>query len=169
MNLKKCIIIGLCVNACYINAQSLNDTIKIAELTVIENAKPLILSETPINVVEINRATIEHSNASNILPVLTKNVSGLFTTAKGIMGYGISTNATGTINIHGVGQGNKILTMIDGVPNWAGIFGHSIADNWTSSNVQSIEVVKGPSSLYYGSNAMGGTINVITRKQNNDG
>lgn len=153
----------------YIKSTTLNDTINIKEVTIIENNNSLQLSKTPLNYSEINRSIIDYSNSPNILPILNKNISGLYSSAKGIMGYGISTNSSGTINIHGGGQSNKVLMMVDGVPNWAGIFGHSIADNWASNNVKSIEVIKGPASLYYGSNAMGGAINVITQLQENNG
>lgn len=145
------------------------DTIPIREVNVIESSRSISLENTSLSVVDVNRTTIDNSNNANVLPVLNKSVSGLFTAAKGIMGYGISTNSAGSINIHGVGQSNKVLTMIDGVPNFAGIFGHSISDTWSSINVETIEVVKGPASVYYGTNAMGGSINVITREQVNNG
>lgn len=147
----------------------LTDTIPIKGIDVIAAKSGLPLSALPLSSVEIDRKTIEESNEPNVLPILSQQVPGLFVTAKGIMGFGISTNSSGTINIRGVGEGNKVLTMIDGQPQWAGIFGHSIADNWVSNNVQSIEVIKGPASLLYGSNAMGGSINIITRRNDREG
>jgi iron complex outermembrane receptor protein len=52
---------------------------------------------------------------------------------------------------------------------WAGIFGHSIADAYVASDAEKVEVIRGPGSLLYGSNALGGVINVITRKADADG
>ncbi|MDE6041066.1 MAG: TonB-dependent receptor, partial [Muribaculaceae bacterium] len=69
----------------------------------------------------------------------------------------------------GVGQGNKVLFMIDGQPQWAGVFGHSLADTYVANGIEKVEVVKGPSSLLYGSNAMGGSINLVTKVQREDG
>lgn len=73
------------------------------------------------------------------------------------------------MNIRGVGQGNKVLFMIDGQPQWAGVYGHSLADTYVANGVERVEVVKGPSSLLYGSNAMGGSVNLITSTQKQDG
>jgi iron complex outermembrane receptor protein len=35
-----------------------------------------------------------------------------------------------------------------------------------ASDVEKVEIIRGPASVLYGSNAMGGVINIITKKQN---
>ncbi|MDE6193728.1 MAG: TonB-dependent receptor [Muribaculaceae bacterium] len=123
----------------------------------------------PLNVTQISSSQIEQSGESSLLPVLTAKVAGLFVTERGFAGYGVSGGSAGTVNIRGVGQGNKVLFMIDGQPQWAGVFGHSVADTYVANGIERIEIVKGPSSLLYGSNAMGGSINLITHTQREDG
>ncbi len=123
----------------------------------------------PLNTEIITSATIEKSAETNILPVLVNKVPGLFVTERGFAGYGISGGAAGTVNIRGVGQGNKVLFLIDGQPQWAGVFGHALPDTYVANGVERVEVVKGPSSLLYGSNAMGGSVNIITRRHYQDG
>ena len=123
----------------------------------------------PLYVTQISSTQIEQSGESSLLPVLTAKVAGLFVTERGFAGYGVSGGSAGTVNIRGVGQGNKVLFMIDGQPQWAGVFGHSVADTYVANGIERIEVVKGPSSLLYGSNAMGGSINLITHTQREDG
>ncbi len=162
------IFIVLVMNFSAFSQASYPDTLKIKEISIVET-KGIDISALPLSVTKISEVTIKESNQVNILPILEHNISGLFSTAKGIMGYGISTNSTGMINIRGVGQSNKVLTLVDGQPQWAGIFGHSIADNLVANNAKSIEIVKGPASLFYGSNAMGGSINIITRQPENNG
>lgn len=123
----------------------------------------------PLNVTQVSSAQIEKSGETSLLPVLVSKVPGLFVTERGFAGYGVSGGSAGAVNIRGIGQGNKVLFMIDGQPQWAGVFGHSVADTYVANGIERVEVVKGPSSLLYGSNAMGGSINLITHVQRTDG
>ena len=47
----------------------------------------------PMTVSVVDRAAIERSGRQSLLPILTEQVPGLFATARGIMGYGVSTGA----------------------------------------------------------------------------
>ena len=47
--------------------------------------------------------------------------------------------------------------------------GHPIADAYQSMMAERVEVLRGPASVLYGSNAMGGVINIVTRKMQEDG
>ncbi len=123
----------------------------------------------PLNVTQVTAEEIEKSGESSLLPVLVSKVPGLFVTERGFAGYGVSGGSAGEVNIRGVGQANKVLFMIDGQPQWAGVFGHSLADTYVANGVEKVEVVKGPSSLLYGSNAMGGSVNIVTRTQRTEG
>lgn len=124
---------------------------------------------TPLHVTTISSDQIDRSTETSLLPVLTMDVPGLFSTERGFIGYGVSGGSAGSVSIRGVGGGNKVLFMIDGMPQWAGVFGHSLPDTYVANGVERVEVVKGPSSLLYGSGAMGGSINIITKTHNNDG
>jgi len=50
-----------------------------------------------------------------------------------------------------------------------GLFGHPIADAYQTMLAERVEVVRGPASVLYGSNAMGGVINIVTRRQREEG
>ena len=122
------------------------------------------LSQT-VNV--IDRAAIEETNRSSLLPLLTEQVPGLFITQRGYAGYGVSDGAAGTISMRGLtGSGTAVrtLVLIDGHPNYAGIFGHPIADSYQSLMTERVEVLRGPASMLYGSYAMSGVINIVTKK-----
>ena len=149
-------------------ADNAKDTLNLQELVVTAPLKtnPDLI---PLNVTQITSEQIDKSGESSLLPVLVSKVPGLFVTERGFAGYGVSGGSAGEVNIRGVGQGNKVLFMIDGQPQWAGVFGHSLADTYVANGIEKVEVVKGPSSLLYGSNAMGGSINLVTHSQNKDG
>lgn len=118
----------------------------------------------------VNRRKIEQSMQPSLLPVLTENVPGLFTTARGIMGYGVSGGAAGGISLRGLSGGTaRMMVLIDGHPQYAGIFGHPVADAYQSLLADKVEVLRGPASVLYGSNAMGGVVNIVTRKMHEDG
>lgn len=150
------------------SAETPRDTVRLNEVVVTAPLKtnPDLI---PLNVTQLTASQIEDSGESSLLPVLVAKVPGLFVTERGFAGYGVSGGSAGEVNIRGVGQGNKVLFMIDGQPQWAGVFGHSLADTYVANGVERIEVVKGPSSLLYGSNAMGGSINLITNSQKKEG
>lgn len=118
----------------------------------------------------INRDKINRAMQSSLLPVLTEQVPGMFVTSRGVMGYGVSGGAAGNISLRGLSGGTaRLMVMIDGHPQYAGIFGHPIADAYQSFLAEHVEVLRGPASVLYGSNAMGGVINIVTRKMQDDG
>lgn len=125
------------------------------------------LSQT---VTVVNRTKIERSMQQSLLPILTEQVPGLFTTARGVMGYGVSGGAAGGISLRGLSGGTaRLMVLIDGHPQYAGIFGHPIADAYQSLHADRVEVLRGPASVLYGSNAMGGVVNIVTRGMHEDG
>ena len=118
----------------------------------------------------VNRSKIDQALQPSLLPVLTEQIPGLFVTSRGVMGYGVSGGAAGSISLRGLSGGTaRLMVMIDGHPQYAGIFGHPIADAYQSFLAERVEVLRGPASVLYGSNAMGGVINIVTRKMQEDG
>lgn len=149
--------------------QSIQDTVLLNEVQIESTIKTQVSrNHIPITTSLVTRREIDESGESALLPVLTGRVPGLFVTERGITGFGVSAGSAGTVNIRGVGGGNKVLILFDGQPQWAGIFGHHLPDTYVSSDAEKVEVIRGPASLLYGSNAMGGAINIITRKPSSE-
>lgn len=118
----------------------------------------------------INRKAIEKAMQPSLLPILTQQVPGLFTTARGIMGYGVSGGAAGGISLRGLSGGaGRMMVLIDGHPQYMGLMGHPIADAYQTLMAERVEVLHGPASMLYGPNAMGGVVNIVTRKMQEDG
>ena len=124
----------------------------------------------PMTVSVVNNVRFEERHDNNILPALTAEVPGLFVTQRGIMGYGVSTGGSGGIKVRGVGgtPNTGMLVLIDGMPQYAGLYGHPVADNYQTMLAERVDVIRGPASLFYGSNAMGGVVNIVTRQSKQD-
>lgn len=125
----------------------------------------------PYSISTVSHSEIEATGRTQLLSALTGRIPSLFVTERNILGFGVSTGGSGGIKLRGVGGSptNQLLMMVDGKPQYASVFSHHIADNYESEYVDHVEIVRGPSSVLYGSNAMGGAINVITKTPQQDG
>lgn len=118
----------------------------------------------------VGRDRIENSLNPSLLPLLSEQVPGLFVTSRGVMGYGVSGGAAGGISLRGLdGASGRIMVLIDGHPQYAGLMGHPVSDACQSLLADRVEVLRGPASVLYGSNAMGGVINIVTRGMHEQG
>ena len=146
----------------------LTDTL--SEVVVTGTRNETDIRHLPMTVSVVDRPLIEYSNVPSLLPVLTEQVPGLFITSRGIMGYGVSEGAAGTISMRGLSGGSgQVMVLIDGHPQYMGMFGHPISDAYQSLMAERVEVLRGPASVLYGSNAMGGVVNIVTRRMEQDG
>jgi outer membrane receptor protein involved in Fe transport len=151
--------------------QSLQDTLEIEEVVVTGTKIGVARKNIPLTVSQVPREILEQTTESALLPVISEEVPGLFITERGITGFGVATGAAGQLNIRGLG-GNpttQVLILLDGHPQFMGLMGHHLPDAYVSSDVERVEVIRGPASFLYGTNAFGGVINIITRKQEQDG
>jgi len=149
----------------------LQDTINLDEVVITGTTVKINRHNVPMAVSVVNNLQIQESNETSLLPILNGRVPGLFVTERGVLGFGVATNAAGQISIRGIGGSptTGVLMLIDGHPQFMGIFGHPLPDTYVASDVERVEVIRGPASILYGSNAMGGVINIITKKQTKEG
>lgn len=155
-------------------AQEKTDTTKLINLDeVIVTATKTAINRNniPLTVSVVSKEKIENSSESSLLPVLAEQVPGLFVTERGITGFGVSTGSAGQISLRGIGgsPNTQVLVLLNGNPQFMGIMGHPLPDAYVASDVEKVEVIRGPASTLYGTNAMGGVINIITREQKDDG
>lgn len=149
---------------------SVRRTLKIDEVVVTGARHALDVRLLPMTVSVIDRAEIEESLQPSLLPVITQQTPGVFVTSRGVMGYGVSDGAAGAISMRGLGSGSgRLMVLIDDHPQYMGLMGHPIADAYQSLMAERVEVLRGPASVLYGSNAMGGVINIVTRRMHEQG
>ena len=126
----------------------------------------------PYTVTVVGPRQLEAAGSSQLLSVLSTRVPSMFVTERGILGFGVSSNGgAGHIKMRGVGgdRASAVLMMVDGQPQFAGLYSHHVADFYNKDYVERVEVLRGPGSVLYGSNAMAGVVNVITRQAHRDG
>ena len=173
---------GCLISAVSLQAQTSKDSTKVArsyainEVVVTGTRSETDVRHLPMTVSVVGRPQLEASQQTSVLPVLNSQVPGFFSTSRGVMGYGVATGASGQMSLRGIGGPAQaglpttgLLVLIDGHPQYMGLMGHPIADAYQTMMVERVEVLRGPASVLYGSNAMGGVINIVTRKMQEDG
>lgn len=127
---------------------------KAGEVVVTATRTPKLLKNTPVQTRVISRRDIERSDATNIQDLLTQTMPGAeFTYAM---------NQQTHLNFSGFG-GQGLLFLVDGERMAGETMDDVDFSRITLENVERIEIVRGAASALYGSNAVGGVVNVITR------
>jgi outer membrane cobalamin receptor len=150
--------------------ESASDTVYLDEVVVTGTKIEVSRKLVPVSVSQITKKEIENTGEINVLPTLSTYSPGVFITERNILGFGVATGGSGSISIRGVSgtPNTNVLVLIDGHPQYQGIFGHPLPDAYVASEVEKVEIIRGPASILYGSNAMAGVVNIITRQQHKD-
>ena len=164
------ISITLCLGVALMAKAEVADSLSLSEVVVTGTRNATDVRHLPMTVTVIDRATLTEQHQPNVLPTAMQQVPGLFVTSRSMMGYGVSTGAAGGINMRGItGGAGQLLVLIDGHPQYNGVYGHPISDSYQTLMADRVEVLRGPASVLYGSNAMGGVLNIVTRSMHEDG
>ncbi|MBQ4224566.1 MAG: TonB-dependent receptor [Prevotella sp.] len=146
------------------------DSLQLQEIVVTGTRNATDVRHLPMTVTIIDRNQLTEQHQASVLPTAMQQVPGLMVTSRSMMGYGVSTGAAGGINLRGItGGSGQLMVLIDGHPQYNGVYGHPIADSYQTLMADRVEVLRGPASVLYGSNAMGGVLNIVTRSMHGDG
>lgn len=133
--------------------------IELEKTVVTATRTEVSLKDAPGAVTVITAEEIKDMTANDILDIIRESA--------GISLIGRSVGGRSVISIRGLNSWHSLI-MVDGMRVAASdpVFGHSdFEQNWVPiENIERIEVVRGPLSALYGSEAMGGVINIITKK-----
>lgn len=147
-------------------------TNKLMDEVVVTGSKTSVSKNyLPVNVTVVGKEQIDQSGESALLLAIMHHIPGMFVTQRGVTGFGVAAGAAGAISMRGISSSpnNRVLVLLNGSPQFMGIFGHPLPDSYLASDVEKVEVIQGAGSVLYGTNAMGGVINVITKEQLKDG
>ncbi|MEW6482950.1 MAG: TonB-dependent receptor [bacterium] len=154
----KKILLGFLVIGCSIFGSEGTITVVGEEIVVTASRSEEKVKEIPTSVTVITREEIERSGAERVIEAL-RGMPGLDIVETGVLGGIASCFLRGAKSEH-------TLVMIDGVevndPISAGR-GFNFA-HLPLAGVERIEIVRGPQGILYGSDAIGGVINIITKK-----
>lgn len=158
----------------FLTAQSLPDSIfinRLNEVVVTGSNNAVGKNLLPYTVTTVGEKQLESTGSTQLLSAISGLVPSLFVSERNIFGFGVSNGGSGHIKLRGVGgdRASAVLMMVDGQPQFAGLYSHHIADYYETECVERVEVLRGPASVLYGSNAMAGVINVITKNAAHDG
>jgi vitamin B12 transporter len=131
------------------------------QIVVTATRVPVPLQEVLVPLLVIDRDAIERSGAGDPGDILRFH-AGLDLGRNGGPGQ------TTAVFIRGA-DSNHTLVLVDGVRINPGTIGLAALQSIDTANVERIEVVKGPRSALYGTDAIGGVINVITRRGTDSG
>ncbi len=130
---------------------------------MVRDSVDVVVSDNPaVPVVTGDTLAIDATGARTVFDAVERLVPGAFVTRRGVLGYGISANGSGEISIRGVGESPNaaVLVVIDGRPDFQGEMGHPLPDFFSLTDVSRVSVTEGPASVLYGSNAMGGVVEI---------
>ena len=147
---------ALAVPAITISAQTnIRDSVNLTPVVITASHSPKALKDAPVVTRLITLHDVKISDATNIQDLLTQEMPGLE--------FGFAMGQETALHMSGFG-GNAILFLVDG-ERMAGETMDNVDYNRMSlDNVGRIEIVKGASSALYGSNAVGGVVNIISRE-----
>lgn len=123
-------------------------------LVVTASKRKQVMGDSPNTIDVITRQDIQNRSAVTLEQVL-QNTAGV-------------SIVDGQVNMRGstgwnMAAGSRVLLMVDGHPHIVGETGAIKWDTMPIEEVEQVEIVKGAGSALYGSNAMAGMINIITR------
>ena len=133
--------------------------IKLDEVIVTGQYKPQSVKKSVYQVRVINSERIRQSGATNVQQVLNNQIGFRFS----------NDNTLGTTDVQLMGMsGRNVKILLDGIPMVDRGDTRESLGQIDVNSIERIEIVEGPMSVSYGSDALAGVINIITKKYTKD-
>ena len=131
------------------------DSVELDPIVVTASHTPKSLKDAPVVTRLITLRDIRIVDATNIQDMLIQEIPGLE--------FGFAMTQETSLNMSGFG-GSSVLFLVDGERMAGETMDNVDYNRMNLDNVGRIEIVKGASSALYGSNAVGGVVNIISRE-----
>lgn len=137
-----------------LNSLPTQDTSKLDTLTVVGTRTETSIKDSPVSVSVLDRDEISKRGADSVAELL-RTVPGISVVDSAVAGMK-------RVRIRGE-QSNRVVIFVDGqeLTDHSSFGSPFLVD---PSSIERIEVVRGPASVLHGAKAIGGVINVVTRK-----
>ena len=139
-----------------VNFELEEDLIQLEQIVVTATRNPHYIKDAPIRTEVITGRAIEDKGAVNVYEAL-----------EGFPGIRVEQQCSycnfATVRMQGLGP-NHVQVLIDGLPTFSSLASVYGLQQLAAANIEQIEVVKGAGSVLYGSSAIAGVINIITKK-----
>ena len=135
--------------------KTIRDSVELNPVVVTGSHTPKTLKDAPVVTRLITLRDIKITDATNIQDMLTQEVPGLE--------FGLAMTQETSLNMSGFG-GSAVLFLVDGERMAGETVDNVDYNRMNLDNAGRIEIVKGASSALYGSNAVGGVVNIISRE-----
>jgi len=139
-------------------AQENGDSI-FEEIIVTATKRQESIYDVPVAMSAFSAATIEKQGITDLVDV------GKFVPNLNVTSFSAGHTSSANPFIRGIGLQDHLITTDPGVSVYVdGVYlGRQVGQNWSLTNIERIEVLRGPQGTLYGRNSIGGAINIITR------
>jgi len=130
------------------------------EITVTAQKREQSIYEVPIAISAFTGEQLENQGISDMVDV------GKFVPNLSLTTFSAGHTSSANPFIRGIGLQDHLITTDPGVSVYVdGVYlGRQVGQNWSLSNIERLEVLRGPQGTLYGRNSIGGAINIITKK-----
>jgi vitamin B12 transporter len=141
-------------------AQAADDTTALDQILVTATRTPIALQDSIAPAQVIDRAQIESSQATSLQELLRGRAGINLTNAGGL-------GKQSSLFLRGTNSGHTVV-LVDGVRINSADLGLAMCQDLPLAQIERVEIVRGPQSSLYGADAIGGVIQIFTRRNQGD-
>ncbi len=151
-------VAGLAMNSAVVAQETAKPVFE--EVIVTAQKREQSIYDVPVAISAFSADTIERQGITDLVDI------GKFVPNLNVTGFSAGHTSSANPFIRGIGLQDHLIFTDPGVGVYVdGVYlGRQVGQNWNLTNIERVEVLRGPQGTLYGRNSIGGAINIITRK-----